>query len=135
MPQLSIDRRQPAPGPTRQVTVWDSTMLGAEEAPACHQWVSKYLGGAYRLVRVPEERFKRPVDRALQRDVADGEPAFADALPFLVVSQQSIDGLRAKLPRDAAACADARRFRPNIVVDGAYSPNEEVCLLAAAELG
>lgn len=46
-------------------------------------------------------------------------------MPYLFLSQQSLDGLRKQLPEKYVSFADVRRFRPNVLVDGCSVPNEE----------
>lgn len=87
------------------------------EAPA--QWLGGYLGLSCRLVRAGLG-YSRPIPRRkipAGFDVPGGSPhevSFADAFPFLVISEESLADLNTRfdspLPMD--------RFRPNLVVAG-----------------
>jgi hypothetical protein len=63
------------------------------------------------MVFFPENSV-RPIRRRAHE--ALGQVAFADAYPFLLLSEASLDDLNARLP----APLPVNRFRPNIVVRG-----------------
>jgi len=95
----------------REVVVWDDRVPAVDAGDAAAALLRDHLGEDVRLVRMP----------ASTRRVADPEHAregdlvsFADGFPFLLVSQASVEAIAARV--DAAI--DARRFRPNLVVDG-----------------
>ncbi len=100
---------RPGGGDRLVVEVWrdrcEALSLGAEAAA----WCSAFLGVAARLVYMPDATI-----RATSSARAPGRVGFADAYPFLVVSE----GSRAELARRGAD-VPMERFRPNIVVDGA----------------
>jgi uncharacterized protein len=107
----SVRVEAPLEGERRRVRIWhdeaDAIDAGAEGAA----WLSTLLGQDVRLVRMPDDSI-RPVDATY------GQPgdrvSFADALPFLIASQASLDVLNARLPEKLPM----NRFRPNIVVGG-----------------
>jgi hypothetical protein len=125
---LRIDRKAPASGAKVTVTLWDDEFVGARR-----------VGGLPRLVRrkrlaCPGVRPRSHCARAStarstpgtpSAPTADGAIAFPDSAPFLVISRQSLAELERQLPENRKRCADLRRFRPNIVVDGAHGPHEE----------
>lgn len=108
-----------APDPAaaeRTVRVWKSEGLRAEdcgEEPAA--WLEDVLEVACRLVRIGPA-FHRPVrpDRARPGD----RVSFADAYPFLVTSEASLEDLNRRLRAAGAAAVPMTRFRPNLVLEG-----------------
>lgn len=99
-------------GPAREVTVWADRCEATDAGERAARWLSDALGRRARLVRMPAST-RRAVDA---RYASDGEiVSFADAFPFLLVGQGSLDALNARLE----APVDARRFRPNLIVEGA----------------
>jgi uncharacterized protein YcbX len=97
--------------------VWRSEGLLAEDcgdSPA--QWLTDFLSIKCRLVRVGE-KFRRPI---LRPDVAGpGDLVnFADAFPFLVISEASLADLNDRLVANGAGRLPMNRFRPNLVVAG-----------------
>jgi uncharacterized protein YcbX len=89
--------------------------LGAEPA----RWLSNYLQGSVRLVRF-DPRGKRRSDPKWTQD-AEAFSRFADAFPWLVISQASLDDLNTRLP----AALPMNRFRPNIVLEDLPSYAED----------
>ncbi|HLU82617.1 MAG TPA: MOSC N-terminal beta barrel domain-containing protein [Trueperaceae bacterium] len=102
-------------GERRRVTVWDDE-VEAEPAPAyIGEWLSDFLGGRYQLVRMPEETV-RGVDPQYAR--AGDRVGFADAFPFLIIAQASLDDLNRRLVARGEQPLPMDRFRPNLVVAG-----------------
>jgi hypothetical protein len=110
MPPLELPL-SPEGGVTRRVTVWADTCealwLGAEPG----QWFSRFLGAPRALVYMPD-RTLRPAD-------PDYAPpgtrvSFADAYPMLLISEESLGHLNARLPEPVPM----NRFRPNLVIAG-----------------
>jgi hypothetical protein len=97
-------------GPRRTVQVWSHTGVGVAHA-AGEDWISRYLGTPHALVYMPDDQH-RPVNPAYA-SLGDSV-SFADAYPFLLISQASLADLNARLP----APITMARFRPNIVVSG-----------------
>ena len=110
MAELAVPRAGGATS-TRPVTIWRDTVEAASAGAEAAAWFSAFLGLDCDLVRMPAAT-RRRVDPARARpgDLV----GFADAYPFLLVSQGSLDELNRRLvtplPMD--------RFRPNLVVDG-----------------
>lgn len=110
-------RRAPDPAaPLRSVTVWKNEGLLAEDCgdePA--RFLSRYLDAPLRLVRIGP-KYHRPVKPAKARpgDVV----SFADAYPFLLLSEASLADLNDRLVAQDEEALPMNRFRPNIVVDG-----------------
>ncbi|MCI0434075.1 MAG: MOSC N-terminal beta barrel domain-containing protein [Gemmatimonadetes bacterium] len=117
--------------PARTVRIWrdqvDAVPAGAEAA----QWLTDALDIPCSLVWMPDAAVRRAPRHATQ---GPGRVSFADAYPFLLLSQEAVDELdrRVAQPEHAnAAAADVRvsgmparpricveRFRPNIVIAG-----------------
>jgi len=93
------------------VTIWrDIVRAAAGWSEAC-SWFSDYVGNVCRLVKFSVSS-TRGVDA---RYATDGEEtAFADAFPFLLLSEASLGDLNSRLP----APMEMNRFRPNIVMSG-----------------
>ena len=116
MPALetSLD---PSPTVGTRVRVWndrcDATWVG--EGPG--RWFSEFLGTSCNLVHMPDDTI-RPAD---PRYASSGtRVSFADAFPFLLISEESLNDLNRRLPEPLPM----NRFRPNLVVAGAQ-PYEE----------
>jgi uncharacterized protein YcbX len=97
-------------GPERTVQIWEDTTEAAQHGEGS-AWFSSYLGGPYELVYMPD-RHQRAVNpaRALPGDIV----SFADAYPFLLISDASLADLNARLESPVGMA----RFRPNIVISG-----------------
>jgi uncharacterized protein len=97
-------------GAERSVQIWDDT-TEATEHPTGSAWFSSYLGSPHELVYMPD-RHQRAVNpaRAQPGDIV----AFADAYPFMLISEASLADLNSRLE----APISMARFRPNIVISG-----------------
>ncbi|HEY9004482.1 MAG TPA: MOSC N-terminal beta barrel domain-containing protein [Ohtaekwangia sp.] len=103
--------------PAITVQVWDDAVQAHEVSPSYSQWFSERLGISCRLMFFPEE-YERPVDP--QYKVNDEHVSFADAYPFLIIGQASLDDLNRRLKEPVPM----NRFRPNLVFTGG-EPYEE----------
>lgn len=116
MPQLSIPLHG-VEGETVPIQVWESTGEGVDQGHEAQEWLTTFLSreraGVYRLVRMSDDGVRKTKS-------GESELAFADAYPFLVVSQESLDDLNARMPEPLPM----DRFRPNIVLSGG-NPYEE----------
>ena len=99
------------------VSVWDDTVEVNHLSREMDDWFSKFLGKSCRFVYQPETG-KRPV--GLKYAENHEQVSFADAFPYLLISQASLDELNSRL----AVPVPMNRFRPNIVVAGTL-PFEE----------
>lgn len=99
----------------RQVTVWKSTVTAEDCGDAPAQWLSAFLGGTLRLVRMGPA-FRRPMTKSAAR--AGDVVSFADAEPFLVVSEASLADLNDRLIAKGEPALPMNRFRPNLVIAG-----------------
>jgi uncharacterized protein YcbX len=87
-------------------TVWSHTVKSYDCGQAVATWLSDRLDQPLRLVEMKADSV-RPVG-------ADGEVSYADGYPILIVGQESLDDLNARLPIPIPM----NRFRPNIVTKG-----------------
>ncbi len=92
----------------RMVRVWKDRVQACVH-PEGSAWFSKFLGAPHELVYMPdgERRLVNPA-RARAGDIL----GFADAYPFLLISEASLADLNARLPSPIGM----DRFRPNIVI-------------------
>lgn len=98
-------------GARLEVDIWDDRVPAARH-DAGSDWFTRALGRPVRLVCMPDDS-----RRAVERDYArPGDlVSFADGYPLLVVNRASFDDLNGR----SEFRTDVRRFRPNLVVDGA----------------
>ncbi|MBL8045285.1 MAG: MOSC domain-containing protein [Anaerolineales bacterium] len=97
----------------RPVQIWRDTVEALDQGEAAAQWLSDYLGETVRLVKF-DEAVVRNVSAQYARRPTD-QTGFADGYPLLIISQESLDDLNARL----ATPLPMNRFRPNLVVSGA----------------
>ena len=101
------------------VNIWKSENVPAvDQGDGPAQWLSDWLGVSVRLVH-----FADGYKRVLNPDYAinaDDHTGFADGYPILLISEESLGDLNAKLDSPLPM----NRFRPNVVVKGC-APFEE----------
>lgn len=97
--------------PTRTVTVWGDTCEAVWTGDRVARWLSQWLGSECGLVYMPETT-RRPADPAFAP--AGTRVSFADGFPFLLLAEESLAALNARL----AAPLPMNRFRPNLVLRG-----------------
>jgi len=106
------------PGRESNVTIWKSQCVAIDQGDTIAAWLTEYLSrerrGSYRLVRMPDDGVRKALH-------GDGEIAFPDESPFLMISQSSLDDLNRRLP----APLPMNRFRPNIVLAGSKAYQED----------
>ncbi|HEY9119709.1 MAG TPA: MOSC N-terminal beta barrel domain-containing protein [Marinobacter sp.] len=95
-----------------RVLVWRDWVKALYGKPAPSAALSRYLGQPLHFVYMPDDTFRR-VDASRVSDYR--RVSFADGFPFLVVNLASLEELNGRLEEPV----DIRRFRPNIVVEGA----------------
>jgi len=101
-----------AAGESVPVQVWRDQVPALPGPAAANAAISRFCGTPLRFVYMPEESFRRidPAYVSNKRRVA-----FADGFPLLVTSLGSLEELNRRLEQPVSM----RRFRPNIVVEGA----------------
>jgi hypothetical protein len=109
---------KPVSGDTLQVRVWDDSLDALDTGQEAASWFSKMLSRPCRLVYMPDqtERIVNP-KYALKNTLV----SFADAFPFLLISQASLNNLNTRLD----APVPMNRFRPNLVLDGCDAHEED----------
>lgn len=100
------------------VTIWDDVCFAFQVTPEANAWFSEVLEIPCKLVHMPENAI-RPVDPeyARPKDVV----SFADAYPFLIIGQESLNDLNSRLPEPVPM----DRFRPNFVFTGGQAFDED----------
>jgi uncharacterized protein YcbX len=99
------------------VPIWNDKVAVHEVDTMVSKWFSHHLGVACRLVNFPEGN-ARPVDAAYK--VNNEQVSLADAYPFMIIGQSSLDDLNTRLKEPVPM----NRFRPNFVFSGG-EPYEE----------
>ncbi|KAF6135175.1 hypothetical protein GIB67_035246 [Kingdonia uniflora] len=96
---------------TNDISIWEWCGSALDEGSEASAWFSSYLGKPSRLVRFNTALETRPVEP----EYAPGHKTmFADAYPFMMLSQGSMNALNELLKEPLSV----NRFRPNILVDG-----------------
>ena len=98
--------------------VWHDAVETIDQGEEISRWLTRSLGSEspLRLVAM-KPGFTRPLHKAdlIGRDTTTH---FADAAPFLVANQASLEKLNAELEANQLCAVPMDRFRPNIVVKG-----------------
>jgi uncharacterized protein YcbX len=119
-----LEVREPG-GADLEVQIWSDTVRASSVGSAADAWFSAVAGRPLRVVFLDDPR-RRHVDpeRSRPGDVV----TFADAFPVLLASLSSLRQLNEWIgsgPGPAAEPLDIRRFRPNLVIDGAAAFAED----------
>ncbi len=91
--------------------IWNDHVDVLEVDPQISEWFSFHLGISCRLVSFPEKK-PRAVDP--RYSIKHDHVSLADAYPFLIIGQSSLDDLNSRL----ADPVPMNRFRPNFVFSG-----------------
>ncbi|RYF80518.1 MAG: MOSC domain-containing protein [Comamonadaceae bacterium] len=115
-----------------QATVWKDTVAAFDMGDVAAQWFSDFLNAerpagaparALRLVRFDPEH-KRLSSRQWTGEV-EAEVQFADGFALLVAGEGSLGELNERLAAGGHAAVGIERFRPNIVLAGLESHDED----------
>lgn len=100
------------------VVVWEDVVNAEYVSKEADDWFSEVLRINCRLVHMPDKA-SRIVDKkyALKNEIV----SFADAYPFLVIGQSSLDDLNSRLKEKVLM----NRFRPNLVFAGGEPFDED----------
>lgn len=105
----------PPAGPRRTVTVWNDRVEAIDAGDEAAGWLSEALGRPARLFYMDDA-----AERTTSGRWGPKVPvSFADAYPILVTTTGSLDALNAAIAADGGDAVPMKRFRPNIVIDGA----------------
>jgi uncharacterized protein YcbX len=110
MPPLELPL-DPGPAVSLSVNIWDDTCLASWTGERAARWFSDVLQSDCSLVHIAEANA-----RTVDPDYAPPghRVGFADAFPFLMISEASL----ADLNRRLATPLPMNRFRPNLVIAG-----------------
>ena len=103
----------------KKVIVWESECEAFDQGEEVAVWLSSFLGKNVRLVRMAPD-FERKL-KEKYRITGNETVAFADSMPLLLTTEASLEDLNSKLETPLRM----DRFRPNIVVSGASTFEED----------
>jgi uncharacterized protein len=103
-----------------EATIWNASVKSHPYPDEINQWFSEMLGGKCKLVYMPDES-SRPVDTTSGYHPAGKFTSFADAYPFLLLSEESMNDLNTRFEEPLSIL----RFRPNIVFSGGKPYQED----------
>lgn len=100
------------------VTIWEDRVMGQIVNKVSNEWFSQVLDIPCQLVHMPLS-----TERHIDKKYAAKEEtvSFADAMPYLVIGQQSLNDLNHRLP----VPVPMNRFRPNLVFSGGEAFQED----------
>jgi uncharacterized protein YcbX len=107
----------------RRVGIWDDTVEAADCGDGAAHWFSAALGTPCRLVR-----FGPTARRVTSGRWTGGEGVptrFADGYPLLLIGAASLVEINHRLTSAGRNAVPMNRFRPNVVVDGLESFEED----------
>ena len=111
---VAVPRAAPGEGGkgARPVKIWGDECRGVDAGDEAARWFGDLLDTPARLVEMTDDCL-RPADPDVARpgDLV----SFADCFPVLLIGRSSLDELSARLGEPTSM----RRFRPNLVVEGA----------------
>jgi uncharacterized protein len=103
-----------------KVSIWNAICDAVATDKLIDQWFSDILKIKCRLVFMPDETM-RPVDTTSGFAPQGKFTSFADAYPFLLLGQESLNDLNSKLVNPVSIT----RFRPNLVFSGGHPYQED----------
>lgn len=116
-----------------RVRVWDDEVPAYDMGDLAAQWFTDYLAqdasgvatspARYRLVRFDPEH--RRLSSLTWTGGVEALNQFSDGYPILVLSQAAIDDLNGRLQASGHPAVDARRFRPNVLLEGFGAHDED----------
>ena len=126
MPDLSIAIAQNSDDSHRHnlitVEVWGDRTQAISLGTEAQQWLSQFLKTPCQLVYMPNTT-RRPIDHG---GLGPNQlVSFADAYPYLLITEASLAGLNQKLAQKQTAPVPMNRFRPNLVVSGCAEAHAE----------
>ena len=109
---------EPGSDTTRSVTIWEDRVEARLVDETISRWFSDLLNIKTNLVFMPEDaRRELKPKYAVNNETV----SFADGMPYLLISQASLDDLNSRLDKPVSM----DRFRPNIVISGATAFQED----------
>ena len=125
MPKLSVPLSVPLSVESSErvsVAVWGDGCEAIALSPPTKQWFTQFIGIDCQLVYMPDSSH-RPADHG--KFGSDSLVSFADAYPYLLISEASLAGLNCKLSQKQKSPVPMSRFRPNLVIRGDVEPHAE----------
>lgn len=114
------------------VRIHSSQTVGIDQGDEAAAWLTEFLNRhkkqtepekQTRLVRMPDDQIRHvSSDRAI---TSEDEVAYSDGAPLLLISQESLDDLNARLAKKGLKPLPMNRFRPSIVISGGGLPYAE----------
>lgn len=101
----------------REVSIWKDSVQAKLAKPEVSAWISEALESKEALQLVHYQKSEPRLPGQAER-FGDTARHFADAAPFLVANQASLDALNQSLIEQDIDPVDIRHFRPNIVIEG-----------------
>jgi hypothetical protein len=117
-PTIAFSADAPPIGEKIRATIWNDEVDVFEIDQTLSKWFSDHLQMSCRLVSFPEQN-PRAVDSKYK--VNDEHVSLADAYPFLIIGQSSLDDLNSRLSEPVPM----NRFRPNFVFTGGEPFDED----------
>ena len=115
--KISFDSHENA---LEKATIWNADVLAYSYKNVVNEWFGDVLGGKCKLVYMPDSSY-RPVDTTSGYHPVDKQVSFADAYPFLLLSEESMNDLNTRFEEPMSIL----RFRPNIVFQGGTAYQED----------
>src|SRR6185369_3654752 len=112
-----------SPGAVRNVVVWRETVAAIDQGDAAARWLSEFTGSDLRLVRF-DPALRRLCNAQYAGD-SGAHTGFADGYPLLIIGSESLRDLNRRLAERNSAALPMNRFRPNVVIDGLDSYDED----------
>ncbi len=105
-----------------KVEVWGDDCEAIALPQKVKQWFTQFIGIDCQLVYMPDNSH-RPTDHG--KFGSEHLVSFADAYPYLLISEASLVGLNQKLSAQQKSPVPMSRFRPNLVIKGDVKPHAE----------
>lgn len=103
-----------------EAKLFSKIIKGYDCGKLASDWISDFLHSKAKIIFYHPQAYRRTVDPQYTDDESK-EVAFADGFPWLLTSQETLDNLNQKLSKPIGM----DRFRPNIVVEGTTSDEED----------
>lgn len=120
---LQLDVPLASEGEVLTVKVWNDEVAAVTQGEIADAWLTRFLGLRCRLMRFDPQATR--LSNAKYTGAVTAPYKFADAFAVLVCSTASLSELNARLAARGAAAVTIERFRPNIVLDGIESFDED----------
>lgn len=106
-----------------EAQIWDDRVLVVSQGEEAAGWFSDFLGVQCQLVgKAPG--FQREANSKFTRG-RHGLAAFQDAMPFHILSEETVAEFNRRAVRNGSEPVPINRFRPNVVLSGSGIPHTE----------